>query len=86
MEKNILLYCEMILFAAIFIFALAGCASISPDSSLEKNWGRAYENQLKLQTANPEAGCNVRPVTEMNGASADAVLETHVKTFESENR
>lgn len=81
MKKHICLYRLSGLFAVISIIVLGGCASIHPDSALEKNWGHAYEAQLTLQTANPEAGQQVRPVQEMDGATSQTITETHRQSF-----
>lgn len=82
MNKHIGLYRVTELLIVLSIVVLAGCASIRPDSTLEKNWGRAYYNQLYLQIANPDAGKQAHPVMEMDGASSDAIMEAHRKSFE----
>jgi hypothetical protein len=83
MKMYIRLYRVAVLMAMGSLFLLAGCSSIRPDSSLERNWNRAYETQLNLQQANPEAGRQVRPVMEMDGASVDRIMEAHRKSFEN---
>jgi hypothetical protein len=68
--------------ALMLILMLGACSSPVPqDSLIEKNWGRAYETQLYLQTANPEAGKQVAPVRVMEGASSDQVMDAYHKSF-----
>lgn len=86
MKMYIRLYCVAVLVPLGAMFLLAGCSSIRPNSNLERNWGRAYETQLTLQQANPEAGRKVRPVMEMDGASADRIMEGHRKSFEGKSK
>ena len=75
-----------ILIAGFVIMAI-GCASsaIPEDSSLERNWGRSYESALYLQTANPEAGQSLEPITGMNGGASENVIEGYEKSFESDS-
>jgi hypothetical protein len=71
-----------------FVFMGIGCASSSPipeDSLLERNWGRSYESALYLQTANPDAGKSLEPITGMNGAASENVLEGYENSFESDS-
>ncbi len=82
MENCLYRLSGLITMVSIFLL-FAGCASIRPDSSLARNWGNAYESQLNLQQANPEAGRQVRPVMEMDGASIDAIMQAHGKSFEN---
>ena len=76
-----------ILIAGVVILGI-GCASSSPipeDSSLQKNYGRSYESALYLQTANPDAGKSLEPITGMNGGASENVLEGYENSFESES-
>jgi hypothetical protein len=68
--------------AALLVLILTACSSpIHEQSLLEKNWGRSYEAQIHLQTANPEAGKQTDPIIGMDGASVDYVLDAYHKSF-----
>ena len=82
MKKHISLICFQFFPAAVLMLAMIGCASSIPaDSLLEKNWGRSYETQLHLQTANQDAGKQVDPVMAMDGASSDLIMEKYRKSI-----
>jgi hypothetical protein len=68
--------------AALLVLILAACSSpIHEQSLLQKNWGRSYEAQLHLQTANPDAGKQTDPILGMDGASVDYVLDAYHQSF-----
>lgn len=82
-----ILTCRFRFFAVgVLLMAVCGCAtSIPKDSPLEKNWGRSYETQRFLQTANPDAGKHSEPVMVMDGPAADQVIDAYRQSFSSEN-
>jgi hypothetical protein len=55
------------------------------ESLLEKNRGRAFETQVYLQTANPDANKQAQPVMVMDGSSSDNVMKEYRKSFSTEN-
>jgi hypothetical protein len=68
---------------AMLALILAACSSpIHEQSLLQKNWGRSYEAQLHLQTANPDAGKRTDPIIGLDGASVDHVLDAYQKSFD----
>jgi hypothetical protein len=70
--------------AALLALIFAACSSpIHEQSLLQKNWGRSYETQLHLQTANPDAGKQTDPILGMDGASVDYILDAYHKSFRS---
>ena len=70
-----------------FIFMGIGCVSspVPEDSLMQRNWGRSYESALYLQTANPDAGKSLEPITGMNGGASENVLEGYENSFESDS-
>lgn len=73
------------LITAALMLAMTACSgSIPPDAPLERNWGRAFETQIYLQTANPEAGKTVQSVMVMDGPSSDNVMQGYRESFSSE--
>ena len=79
------------LFAGVIFFGFVcmgiGCASspVPEDSPIERNWGRSYESALYLQTANPDAGNSLEPITGMNGEASEKILDGYEKSFESDS-
>ena len=73
-------------FAVGFLaLGIIGCAGSMPrDASIEKNWGRAFETQLYLQTANPDAEKQVSPVPAMDGRSSENVMDAYHGSFTAE--
>lgn len=81
MINHISLICFRVFPAAALMLVMIGCASSIPeDSLLEKNWGRSFETQLHLQTANPDAGKQIEPVMAMDGSSSDLIMEKYRKS------
>ena len=67
---------------ALLMLILAACSSpIHEQSLLQKNWGRSYEAQLHLQTADPDAGKRTDPIIGLDGASVDYVLDAYKQSF-----
>jgi len=86
MINHISLICFRVLPAAALMLVMIGCAnSIPEDSLLVKNWGRSYETQLHLQTANPDAAKQLDPMMAMDGSSSDLIMEKYRKSFSPEN-
>ena len=76
-------YC--LLAAATLMLIIVGCTTPIPqDSLLEKNWGRSYETQLHLQTADPHAGKQTNTVMIMDGGSSEHAMEAYRKSFSTE--
>lgn len=75
---------SLIVAIALLALILAACSSpIHEQSLLQKNWGRSYEAQLHLQTANPDAGKRTDPIIGLDGASVDYVLDAYKQSFDT---
>jgi hypothetical protein len=86
MINHISLFWLRSILAVVLTLGTIGCASSIPlDSKLQKNWGRSFETQRHLQTANPEAGQQAQSTMIMDGSAADLVVEEYRKSFGSEN-
>jgi hypothetical protein len=68
-----------------FALGISGCTGSMPrDAAIENNWGRAFETQLYLQTANPDAEKQVSPDLTMDGRSSENVMDAYRKSFTAE--
>lgn len=84
MKKTKKQFRSRIVAAALLVLILSACSSpIHEQSLLQKNWGRSYEAQLHLQTANPDAGKQTDPILGMDGTSVDYILDAYHKSFRS---
>jgi len=57
---------------------LAGCY---PPSTLEKNWGKSFHNNVAQQVVNPEAGLNPRPAVGLPPTAGTNEMESYNKSF-----
>lgn len=62
------------------LFAVLSCSS-TPETLLEKNWGRSYESVLYMQMLDPDAGKNLDPVLGLDGNAASYNLDKYRETF-----
>ena len=49
------------------------------DSALESNWGRSIESAKYMQTKNPEASKNMKPVVGLEGPAAERVMKNYIE-------
>lgn len=87
MMNNKSLFIYFVCALAVLMLMSAACSSPIPqDSMLEKNWGRSYETQLRLQTLHPDAGKRAGTVMVMDGAASDHVMDVYLKSFNPEKK
>ncbi len=60
---------------------LAGCGTTTP-VALDAQMGQSVEMARAMQTLNPQASLDTRPVEMIDGKSADAVVDRYHKGFE----
>lgn len=63
----------------------AGCQSTVPfqmKSTLDENWGTAYESAKYNQILNPEAGKDLEPVEGMDADAAKKNVDKYRKSFQ----
>jgi hypothetical protein len=70
--------------AALSLMAFGCTGAIQRDAALERNWGRAYETQRHLQTANPVAGQALTPAATMDGTASDLAMKAYRESFSPE--
>jgi hypothetical protein len=79
MLKRHLLISAMIVLVA-FTWACGG-TPFHKNSTLNKNWGRAYETAKYNQILNPEAGKNLEPVTGLDGDASESNVNKYKEGF-----
>jgi hypothetical protein len=68
----------------IIVMLLGGCTVF--ESRLEKDYGNSYKLAIVNQTLNPDAEKNLEPVYEIDGNTANIIVEGFQETFEERER
>ncbi|UCF85081.1 MAG: hypothetical protein JSV50_05465 [Desulfobacteraceae bacterium] len=79
----------MALSLCVALPVFTGCQGTIPaqtGSTLEKNWGTAFESSKYNQIINPEAGKNTAPVEGLDGQAAEKNVKKYRDSFEKPAR
>lgn len=71
---------KFILSALLASFAVAGCATHTPN--LDQRFGDAVNTAKAQQTLNPDASQNTDPVMGLDGKAANAVIDRYHRSYE----
>ena len=82
----------VIALAALLAIWILGCSAgnvsnpLQTESQLDKNWGRSFEAAKYNQTLNPEAEKNLKPVEDLQGPSAERIMQGYEKGGEQKQQ
>lgn len=69
----------------LLMFVLSGCSGNLAQSErfylMQYHWGQSQEYVKLRQTMDPEAGLQRKPVTGLDGSTADIILNKHEERF-----
>ncbi|MGD8765803.1 MAG: hypothetical protein PVG87_26080 [Desulfobacteraceae bacterium] len=80
MFKKYFLIVEIVI-GLLFVSSCSETTPYQKNSLLNRNWGRSYEAAIYNQMVNPDAGKNLEPVLNLDGAAADYNVNKYKNSF-----
>jgi hypothetical protein len=76
LARKLVVFLGALLIASV---CYAGNLFLEGNTQLDRNWGKSYETAKCHQILNPNAGENLRPVTDIEGRVAERIMEEYFK-------